>query len=313
MKFAPDRAYRAFKILIKDKMFTGLASLMTVVTILVSLSLKIYQSLSSSSTILISLLVLTLIISLFVIIILFTNRIVTLISDRRKFIFKEYDGFISSAHSISRKIFDVEQPSCIIKSTHESIVVDSDCTCTVNRTFELMANDCPVQVFRINLHADETAEPIRYIGDIDFKAVCSGESGDQVKYLITKNNLYNKEICIFFLPEIQPETVRVLEISYKWPLFANDLLEKGQTHFKLDYRTQDSQEGIDITLEIAFDKELGMINFHTDAKEDAGELETAHHPENTETHWKWTYKSPSHLSHKLSFTASREQPNYPAP
>ncbi len=231
--------------------------------------------------------------------------------ERYQFIRNEYDGTIRSVGQIAQRLYHDDATRWRFTEAKEVITVFEDGTCEIHRHFVISASDTqPAQVWRVEIFADETAEPIQFIGDIGFRVTCLGNGPETVKYLVSKNDFRNKEITIFFLPEILPNTERTVELSYRWDQFAADLREKNSTVFAFKYQSCDQDDLANYHLEFRFAKSLGQIKLEADFPDLGGDFTDTHGGPEDEYHT-WVYKHPELPMYQrtLKFTATRKREN----
>ena len=160
---------------------------------------------------------------------------------------------------VARRLFDVDTPRWQIVESIENITVEDGGSCVVEREFELTAGDESAQVWKIEITADDTAEPVRYIGLLDFTLECVGEDDHEICYMVTKNQWRYKEITVFFLPEIRRGETRKIKLSYTWDGFARDLIKYDRTTFILQYKSANTDQVCRVSATLKFKDTLGDV------------------------------------------------------
>jgi hypothetical protein len=157
-------------------------------------------------------------------------------------------GVMRAAGHICRRLFPQgDLCDLTIEKIHFTYQIHKDFTTQVRRVFHIRAGKSPVYFIERGFRVLDQADPAESLIDIDFQ-VRDVNDPHGVVYLPMINESRNKSACIFFLPRIEPEQVRTIEISYKWPRMARALKTLGEEEFAT--RSTSSRGMIEFCMEI---------------------------------------------------------------
>jgi hypothetical protein len=221
---------------------------------------------------------------------------------------RELSGLVGAINKIVHGLYRIDdQTRWSFTRVRANYFINGNCDGRVVLEYELKAGQKPAQVWRFKFNADETAKAIDWLDEVDLKVELINPVQDaELKYLLYNNSPRKKEIAIFFLPEIQPNESRTVKISYSWPRFAADLLEKGSTEFQIEFKTVDPGDLADVQYDFEFASSLGPMNFDQIGPKDAPLVAIAMDGRNGRFGWRYSHPSLSMNGRTLKFVASRE-------
>ncbi len=107
-----------------------------------------------------------------------------------------------------------------------------DFTAYVVREYGIRSNKEPVHFWTAGNHPTPYADPADYLNDIAFEI--KDEKGAKLPYLPIKNDAFNKDVVIYFLPRIEPgDPARHVKIKFTWPKYLRQIAELGSENFSL--------------------------------------------------------------------------------
>ena len=127
----------------------------------------------------------------------------------------------------------------------------------VSLTVHIKAINHPVQFWKYWISADAESQEVSFLKQIEFDV--KDQEDTEVAYLISRNEGRHKELCIFFLPQIEPGLTRKLELSYRWPGIARHLLDKNEDRFEWEFQSVRTDELSEVTFRAHFEREIGDV------------------------------------------------------
>ena len=162
------------------------------------------------------------------------------------------EGGIKAAVRIRDQLFPVEERSArkSFESVEFTYYINKNFDAEVRRRYRIRAGEAPLHFWQNSIRVSNEADPIETFADLDFRLI-GHDRGKDVVYLPTRNEPHDKAACIFFLPRIEPDTCRDIEIAYRWPRMNRQLLMQGWEEFsvKLNSAHQLRLYSIEIYLE----------------------------------------------------------------
>jgi hypothetical protein len=175
-------------------------------------------------------------------------------NERSTVAFKTLLGMMRAA----AKIKELHHPASnrIIKSCKSmriTVLLNKNLDAEVRQEYEFFTTEEPVRFWAITMRANSSAEPRDYLLDMNFKV--TDESGRDVVYLPTENDLRTKAVVLYFLPQIEPgeDTPRKIIVSYTWPGMARQIKDLGEEVFEF---AMESKTPVEL-VELAFFLESG--------------------------------------------------------
>ena len=153
---------------------------------------------------------------------------------------KTLQGMMRAATRITNQLYPPKKsPPYAFERISRVYTIDSDGSATLSASYHIRAYRRALHFWSIGILAETDAPAIEFLDEIDFK-VRDETKADRVAYLLKTDTGHEKEISIFFLPEIDPrEAARKIAFRYTWPRMLERLLTKGDEDFslRLDSRT----------------------------------------------------------------------------
>lgn len=125
------------------------------------------------------------------------------------------------------------------KSVRITYYIHADFTAHVIRESAIYANSEPIHFWTAGYHPTAHADKVDYLKDIKFEV--TDENGHKLPYLPIRNDPLAKDVVIYFLPRIEPASMRHVRISFTWPRYLNQLAKLGYENFAV---TLDSIDAI---------------------------------------------------------------------
>jgi hypothetical protein len=135
---------------------------------------------------------------------------------------------ISAASRIRSQLFPVAPHGAgkTIESVHYLYYIDKNFGAEVHRHYQIRAGDTPIHFWQVSIGVSSEAAPIETFVDIGYRLV-SHDTGKDLVYLPTRDELHDKAACIYFLPFIAPGERRDIEVTYRWPRMLLQLQTRG--------------------------------------------------------------------------------------
>jgi hypothetical protein len=149
---------------------------------------------------------------------------------------KTLTGMILAATKITNKLYPPAAiPPFSIETIQITTSVHEDGSSTVKAEYRIKAHGInPVNFWEIAIGAETVAPPVEFLDEIDFK-IKDKQGAERVAYMVTRNETHNKEISVYFLPQLMPgEAAREIVYTYGWPQMMKGLLEKGYEEFRFE-------------------------------------------------------------------------------
>jgi hypothetical protein len=216
----------------------------------------------------------------------------------------ELQEYMEKVQLIVNALFDGPAPKFKFTFATEKVTVELGGDTLVERDYTLEAGTEPAEHWKMQIFADKSAAPVAWLREIDFTLTenAPADLDKKIVYVPIRNEDHVKEVCIFFIPPIQPGETRRFRVSYFWRGFSADLLKTGRTTFFENYKTCDEADTAWVTSEIRFRKSLGDIIL-----EPVGPLPTGSQflPMHDENYWGWRFANRAMPMDKarLEFTA----------
>lgn len=186
------------------------------------------------------------------------NRIQQKMSSDHENLKRQLSGQISAVDSIVHRLYDIDHTRWKFTSVHETYTISAGGDAIIERKYTVEAGMYPAQIWRLDIFADNSADPVEYLSDLHLKIeVVDPPNGEDLRYLVYDNSSKRKRLAIFFLPEIAPAEERNIVLTYKWPGFARDLIAINRTVFSMRFRTSDPDDTADVTTEIRVANDVG--------------------------------------------------------
>lgn len=153
------------------------------------------------------------------------------------------------------------------------------------------AFDDPVHFWKRGIKADPDSTEVNILDDIKYSVrdVDQDTENTRVTFLPSKEDPRDKELCLFFLPQIDSGQERNLEIHFKWPRFFCDLVDKDAATYSFDYKGVPGKSTM-LKGVFKFDVELGPIDCEDQSPIGLGS--TIVQETSTEGHTVWTFTVP---------------------
>jgi hypothetical protein len=146
-------------------------------------------------------------------------------------------GVMRAAGHICNRLFPLDHASQVsIEEAHSIYNISNDFTTRVRRVYRVRAGDSPLYFLERGFRVREHADSIKELIDIDFQ-VRDTQDPNGVVYLPVTNEGRNKSVCVFFLPRIERQQTREIEISYQWPRMLRGLRIDGEEEFSLRHKS----------------------------------------------------------------------------
>jgi hypothetical protein len=211
-------------------------------------------------------------------------------------------NFIDRLHRITYQQYRIDDiPLFEFRSVTWDVKVKANGDADVSHIYELCPRGQTGHVWTPSISVDEESDPVESAFGIDIRACDLGNDGNDVELLPRVNDPLSKKYALFFLPQIQPDEVRRIQIAYTWPGWANRLLQKDRFEVFWNYSRAVEGTKTDFDISVEFAKGLGKITCTKPSPKVDGEtLEEAHDGEGVT----WRYeakKAPPKLRYSLVF------------
>ena len=97
----------------------------------------------------------------------------------------------------------------------------------VSLHYRIRADREPLDFFVVALNAEGDAAPVQYLEEIGFK-IKDIDRATSVTHQLFKDGPREKRLAIFFLPRVEPDQTRSLDVSFKWPAMCRRLIGGGE-------------------------------------------------------------------------------------
>jgi hypothetical protein len=175
---------------------------------------------------------------------------------------KAFDGTRATSRGIVTRLFPFEErPSFrYAKALIRHWVYENGDT-EVLVEYHISAKDRAVHFCEIVISSEPPAGPISFLDEISFRTSAGGDpqEGYEVLYLEGEGTDFQKQVSLFFLPQIDPEEAqpRILTYRYRWPGMMKSLLE-GLDQIDLQVASRHPEVG-ELLVECYFHPNLGKI------------------------------------------------------
>lgn len=202
---------------------------------------------------------------------------------------KEFEATIRTIDEVV-KLLDTNEPQFKFTRINETLTIEADGTASVETDYEIEAGDKPAKLWNRKILADNSAADATTLSDIDLRvSAVAKQPGEDIRYLLRKNSKREKQLSIFFLPEIPPRHSRRFRLSYSWSKFAGDLISKGETIFFSYFKSPDASDTADVVYELRFSKDIGSLACELTSHADGNYLHEAHN----QKFWVWRFVDPN--------------------
>lgn len=204
---------------------------------------------------------------------------------------KELKGTTLAVSTIVNRLYPIDRPRWRFTKVVGKYLIDDDGNGDIDMLYHIEAGPQPAIVWRFDILADDTAEEIQWLDQINLRVESlDAMEGKDVKYLLFGDGARRKSIAIFFLPEISEGETRKVHITYKWPGLAKDLFTSGKTTFSHVFRTCDPQDTADVEYTYLFSSTVTGLSIDRESTVAPGDtLEVVSDPA-TRT-FGWRYKN----------------------
>ena len=170
---------------------------------------------------------------------------------------REKHGTSMAMSKIVHQLYDIDRPRWRFTSVDGKYNTAKDWNSEVELDYVIEAGSQITQVWRYTITADNSADPIEGLEDIDFRIEqVNSKPGNEIAYLLYRDEPRRKEIAVFFLPGLNPGESRHLRLRYQWPGMAKDLDTVGHTEFGHQFKTCDPLDRANLCYEYIFDEAL---------------------------------------------------------
>lgn len=162
------------------------------------------------------------------------QRVQTTLESRNDKLRRTLGGTIRAASRIRNQLFPVVAHGAgkTIESVHYIYYINKDFDTEVQRRYVLRAGETPLHFWQSSISVSSEAAPVETFVDIGYRLI-SHDSGKDVVYLPTRDELFTKSACIYFLPLIGPGERRDIEVAYLWPKMLLQLKKQGWEDFSV--------------------------------------------------------------------------------
>ena len=162
------------------------------------------------------------------------ERVQTTLEVRTHRLQRTLEGGINAAVRIRDQLFPIEDRSTgkSFESVHFIYHIGKNFDAEVRRRYRIRAGESPLHFWQNSIRVPEEASPVETFADLNFRLI-SHDSGKDVVYLPTRNELHDKAACIFFLPRVESHTTRDIELAYSWPGMSRQLRKQGWEDFSV--------------------------------------------------------------------------------
>jgi hypothetical protein len=128
--------------------------------------------------------------------------------------------------------------------------ISKDFSAEILRDYTIRAADQPLNFWQIVITPSGYAKPMEYLNDINFRIrdITTPGSPIPVTYLQTENQPLQKSVCVYFLPQLEPQQRRTLQIYCKWPGYFLEI--KNKTREMLEYSCNSADTTQSVRIEI---------------------------------------------------------------
>lgn len=152
------------------------------------------------------------------------------------------------------KIYDLDQPRFNIVEIEEHYEISNHGDVRAELTYEICAGQKPAHFWRHKMNADDYAKEIERLDETKFHV--ESLNGGEVETIPTRDGPRNKEVGIFFLPELSPGKSKRLKVTFSWPGYFADLWRKDRSVFVWCFRSENTQDVAKVRLCLKFAKEI---------------------------------------------------------
>jgi len=183
-----------------------------------------------------------------------------------------YKDVVESAKSLANSSHqNVPHETIRLNVNALDILIDvyEDLEAKVTKTYEFQCGDHPAHQFKYWFTADDGAPEFDTIHPTEFRVqVLEGSS--QVLWLPVGNDPRRKEVCIFFVPPLQPGQTMQIRVSYSWPRFFSDLETKGRSEYNMSAKW--SEKPGRMSCAFNFDRKIGDVGAESASNIDSQKL-----------------------------------------
>lgn len=127
----------------------------------------------------------------------------------------------------------------------------------IRLTCHIKSINDPVNYWIYRIRADEESPEVSFMKQIEFHVEDLEDT--EVAYLVSRNEGRYKEVCVFFLPQIEPGKTRKIELRYRWPGFAQRLIDKNEAQYDWGFKGVPTDELSEVTFRAHFEREIGNV------------------------------------------------------
>lgn len=180
---------------------------------------------------------------------------------------EEYRRGSDALKRVVRQLYNPINPSMDptprfnFKSIECEFVIDARGDTQVRQSYVIETADQPGHFWHVYIAADEYAAPFDTLRDIHFRAESKTPSCS-LEPIPTNTRSLNKEIAIFFLPEVPPQSSRAFEIAYVWRGWFGEMFDAAKsysTNWLWSYKCQNPSDTASVKFSFKFSSDCGRI------------------------------------------------------
>lgn len=141
------------------------------------------------------------------------------------------DETINATSRIKSRLFAPRKgPGKTLEVMHQTYYISKEFDGDVRQRWVLCAGSEPLHFWQAGVTASDDADSVDIFSDINYRVI-GKTPGAEVAHLPSRNEPRSKAACIFFLPRIEPNDTREIEISYQWKGLFRRLFRQGWENF----------------------------------------------------------------------------------
>lgn len=169
------------------------------------------------------------------------DRVQVTLNARNNQLMRTIGGVVDAASRIRDQFFPagVAGGGKNVDAVYLTYMISKNMDAEVRRRYVMRAGEAPLHFWQSKITVSSDAAPIESLADLNYRLI-SHDTGKDVVYLPTLNELHSKAVCTFFLPRVDPRTTRDFEAIYRWPGMFMPLKTQGWDKISLKVRNPEA-------------------------------------------------------------------------
>lgn len=232
------------------------------------------------------------------------NDRIRALSEEREKLVDTYGGleraYNESCRSISRVLDQLGLRHHVSKIDYECFIFpDGDAEITERHT--IFAVESAVHFWKSAIVADAEASGVSFLWqlDLDIKDITTTGQYETI-YVAAADQPLRKELCVFFLPEIEPGESRTIERTYYWPGFLTHFIDGKEVEFWGNYKTAQTDGKCNLNIKADFHRDIGEVKCENHGMPVPGD-QLKDYPGRGKSGVQWAYHAPSVVLSKFKY------------